>query len=39
MGFQMGFMGSLACGLGALLALERGDRRGDWLACALLTWG
>ena len=38
-GFQMGFMGSLACGLGALLMLERGDRRGDWLACALLTVG
>ena len=38
-GFQMGFMGSLACGLGALLLLERGDRRGDWLACALLTVG
>ena len=38
-GFQMGFIGSLACGLGALLVLERGDRRGDWLACALLTVG
>ena len=38
-GFQMGFMGSLVCGLGALLLLERGDRRGDWLACALLTVG
>jgi hypothetical protein len=37
--FQMGFMGSLACGLGALLMLERGDRRGEWLACALLTVG
>jgi hypothetical protein len=37
--FQMGFLGSLACGLGALLLLERGDRRGDLLACALLTVG
>ncbi|MDX6607631.1 MAG: hypothetical protein QOD14_2171 [Solirubrobacterales bacterium] len=36
---QMGFFGSLACGLGALLLLERGDRRGDRLACALLTVG
>jgi hypothetical protein len=35
--FQMGFNGSLACGLGALLLLERGDRRGDVLACALLS--
>ena len=26
----------LAAGLGALLALERGDRRGDLIACALL---
>ena len=30
---------ALACGLGALLALERGDRRGDILACALLCLG
>ncbi len=37
--FQMGFMGSLACGLGALLLLERGDRRGEGLACALLSVG
>jgi hypothetical protein len=37
--FQMGFNGSLACGLGALLLLERGDRRGDVWACALLTAG
>jgi hypothetical protein len=37
--FQMGYMGSLACGLGALLLLERGDRRGERLACALLTVG
>ena len=37
--FQMGFTGSLACGLGAILMLERGDRRGDMLACGLLTAG
>src|SRR5262249_53104513 len=35
--FQIGFMGSIACGLGALLALERRDPFGDGLACALLT--
>lgn len=28
---------SLAAGLGAVLAIERGDRRGDVLACALLV--
>jgi hypothetical protein len=33
------FTGSLACGLGALLLLERGDRRGDVLACVLLSVG
>src|SRR3954471_12260933 len=37
--FQMGFNGSLACGLGALLVLERGDRRGDLIATGLLTLG
>ena len=37
--FQMGFNGSLACGLGALLLLERDDRRGDVLGCALLVLG
>lgn len=37
--FQMGFNGSLACGLAALLVLERGDRRGDAAACALLSLG
>ena len=37
--FQMGFTGSLAFGLGALVLLERGDRRGDLGACALLTVG
>ena len=30
---------ALACGLGALLALERGSRGGDLLACALLCIG
>jgi hypothetical protein len=34
--FQMGFFGSIAAGLGALLALDREDRLGDRLACALL---
>lgn len=34
--FQMSFFGSMACGLGALLALDRNDRRGDWLATGLL---
>lgn len=35
--FQIGYFGSMACGLGMLLALERGDRRSDAVACALLT--
>lgn len=35
--FQMGFFGSIAAGLGALLALDREDRRGDPAACALLV--
>lgn len=35
--FQVGYFGSMACGLGALLALERGDRRGDRLAVLLLV--
>jgi hypothetical protein len=30
---------ALACGVGALLALERGDRRGDVAACVLLCVG
>jgi hypothetical protein len=34
--FQTGFLGSLAAGLGALLALDRGDRRGEIAAAALL---
>jgi hypothetical protein len=37
--FQMGFTGSLAFGLGAILMLERRDGRGDALACGLLTIG
>ncbi len=35
--FQIGYFGSMAAGLGMLLALDRGDRRGDRLACLLLT--
>ncbi len=35
--FQIGFLGSLAAGLGALLALDRGDRAGEALAAALLA--
>jgi hypothetical protein len=34
--FQIGFVGSLAAGLGALLCLEREDRRGDRWAALLL---
>jgi hypothetical protein len=37
--FQMAFFGSMACGLGALLALDRRDRAGDVAAAALLTTG
>lgn len=32
-------VGALACGLGALLALDRDDRRGDMIACGLLCLG
>jgi hypothetical protein len=35
--FQMGYFGSMAAGLGMLLALEREDGRGDRIACLLLT--
>ncbi len=35
-GFQIGFVGGVACGLGALLALDRGTRRGDAAAAVLL---
>jgi hypothetical protein len=34
--FQMCFTGAVACGIGALLLLDRGDRLGDAFACALL---
>jgi hypothetical protein len=34
--FQVGWLVSLAAGLGALLMLDRGDRVGDLVACALL---
>lgn len=34
--FQIGFLGSLAAGIGALLALERRDARGDLIASGLL---
>jgi hypothetical protein len=35
--FQMCFFGSIAGGLGALLALDREDRTGNWLASILLV--
>jgi hypothetical protein len=35
--FQMALFGSIACGIGALLALERRDRAGDIVAMALLV--
>jgi hypothetical protein len=35
--FQIGFFGSMSCGIGALLALERETKRGDALACGLLV--
>jgi uncharacterized membrane protein len=35
--FQMGYFGSMAFGLGALLAIERRDRRGDVIATLLLV--
>jgi hypothetical protein len=35
--FQIGFFGTMSCGLGMLLALEREDRTGDRLACVLLA--
>lgn len=35
--FQIGYFGSMAAGLGALLAFERVDRRRDVLGCLLLT--
>jgi hypothetical protein len=35
--FQIGYFGATAAGLGMLLALQRQSRRGDRLACLLLT--
>jgi hypothetical protein len=35
--FQLGYFGSIAAGLGALLALDRDQRAGDVLACVLLV--
>jgi hypothetical protein len=35
--FQMFFSGSIAAGIGALLALDRDDQRGDVIACVLLV--
>ena len=35
--FQIGYFGATATGLGMLLALQRQSRRGDRLACLLLT--
>src|SRR5215203_2684393 len=35
--FQIGFSGAIAAGLGALLALDRDNRKGDMVACALLV--
>ena len=35
--FQIGYLGSIAAGLGAALELERGDRRGDIAAALLLA--
>ena len=35
--FQIGFSASIAAGIGALLALDRDDRKGDLAACALLV--
>ncbi|HEX6780776.1 MAG TPA: hypothetical protein VF125_01960 [Solirubrobacterales bacterium] len=35
--FQLCFFGSMSAGLGALLALDRGDRRGDLIASLLLV--
>lgn len=36
---QLGYVVAVASGLGALLAIERGGRRGDALACTLLCIG
>src|SRR4029077_716733 len=36
-GFQIAFVGSALFGIAMLLALDRGDRRGDIAACVFLT--
>jgi hypothetical protein len=36
--FEVSFTASMAAGIGALLALERGDERGDAIACGLLVF-
>jgi hypothetical protein len=36
--FQIGFLGSVAAGLGALVALDRPGRRGDVIACLLIVY-
>lgn len=35
--FQIGFSISITCGIGALIMLRREDRKGDRIACLLLT--
>lgn len=35
--FQIGYYASVAAGLGMLIALDREDERGDWIACVLLV--
>lgn len=35
--FQLGYFASVAAGLGMLIALDREDERGDWIACGLLA--
>jgi hypothetical protein len=35
--FQVGFYGSIAAGIGMLMALDRGDVKGDRIACLLLV--
>ncbi|HWM64136.1 MAG TPA: hypothetical protein VNP96_09150 [Solirubrobacterales bacterium] len=35
--FEIGFVGSVCFGIATLLALDRGDRRGDRIACACLV--
>jgi hypothetical protein len=37
--FQMALFGSIACGIGAMLALERWDRAGELVAMGLLVLG